>query len=111
MIFLGLAFEGQNVSYLVSLALAVAASTNFPLLILAMYWSGFTTKGAVIGGIVGLVTTLVLMVLGPAVWVGILGNSEPIFPSGYPALYAMVAAFTTMIGVSVLDRQEAAARP
>lgn len=108
-IFLGLAFEGQNVSYLVSLALAVAASTNFPLLILAMYWSGFTTKGAVIGGIVGLVTTLLLMVLGPAVWVGILGNSEPIFPSGYPALYAMVAAFTTMIGVSVLDRQEAAA--
>ncbi|NKB98063.1 MAG: cation/acetate symporter ActP [Pseudomonadales bacterium] len=109
-IFLGLAFEGQNVAYLVSLALAVAASTNFPLLILSMYWSGFTTKGAVIGGIVGLVTTLVLMVLGPAVWVGVLGNAEPIFPSGYPALYAMVAAFATMIGVSLLDRQVATAR-
>ncbi len=100
-IFLGLAFEGQNVSYLVSLALAVAASTNFPLLIFSMYWSKFTTQGAIWGALVGLSTTISLIVLGPAVWVGILGNAEPVFPSGYPALYAMVAAFTTMIVVSL----------
>ena len=102
-ILLGIAFEGQNVAYLVSLALAVAASTNFPLLILAMYWRGFTTRGAVWGGIVGLTTTIVLMVLGPAVWVKVLGFSEPIFPSAYPALYAMVAAFSVMVLVSLLD--------
>ena len=100
-IFLGLAFEGQNVAYLVSLALAVAASTNFPLLFLTMYWPGFTTQGAIAGGIVGLVTTIVLMILGPAVWVGVLGNPQPVFPSGYPALYAMTAAFATMIGISL----------
>lgn len=110
-IFLGLAFEGQNVAYLVSLALAVAASTNFPLLILAMYWSGFTTKGAIAGGVVGLVTTITLLILGPAVWVGVLGYAEPIFPSGYPALYAMVAAFTTMIGVSLATQESQAASP
>lgn len=102
-ILLGIAFEGQNVAYLVSLALAVAASTNFPLLILAMYWRGFTTRGAVWGGIVGLTTTIVLMVLGPAVWVKVLGFSEPIFPSAYPALYAMVAAFSVMVIVSLLN--------
>ena len=102
-ILLGIAFEGQNVAYLVSLALAVAASTNFPLLILAMYWRGFTTRGAVWGGIVGLTTTIVLMILGPAVWVKILGFAAPIFPSAYPALYAMVAAFSVMVIVSLLD--------
>ena len=104
-IFLGLAFEGQNVAYLVSLALAVAASTNFPLLILAMYWPGFRTSGAIAGGIVGLVTTMVLMILGPAVWVGVLGHDEPIFNSAYPALYAMIAAFSVMIGGSMLSRR------
>ena len=103
-IFLGLAFEGQNVAYLVSLALAVAASTNFPLLILTMYWPKLTTTGAVWGGIVGLVTTISLLVLGPAVWVGVLGEAAPIFPSGYPALYAMVVGFGTMIGVSLLTQ-------
>lgn len=106
-ILLGIAFEGQNVAYLVSLALAVAASTNFPLLILTMYWRGFTTQGAIWGGLVGLTTTISLMVLGPAVWVEILENEEAIFPSGYPALYAMVAAFTVMIGVSLLTKDSA----
>ena len=99
-ILLGLAFEGQNVAYLVSLALAVAASTNFPMLILTMYWPGLTTKGAIYGGLAGLFTTIILMVLGPAVWVAILGYQQPIFPSAYPALYAMVTAFAIMIGVS-----------
>jgi cation/acetate symporter len=106
-ILLGIAFEGQNVAYLVSLALAVAASTNFPLLILTMYWRDFTTQGAICGGVVGLVTTIVLMVLGPAVWVTILGFDEAAFPSAYPALYSMVAAFAVMIGVSLLTRGDA----
>ena len=103
-ILLGIAFEGQNVAYLVSLALAVAASTNFPMLILAMYWRGFTTQGAIWGGITGLATTIVLMVLGPAVWVEILGFRAPIFPSAYPALYAMTAAVSVMVLVSLLTR-------
>ena len=97
-------------AYLVSLALAVAASTNFPLLILAMYWKRFTTRGAIAGGVVGLVTTIALMVLGPAVWVGVFGFDAPVFGSAYPALYAMVAAISVMVVVSLLDRQPASMR-
>ena len=100
-IVLGWAFEGQNVAYLVSLALAVAASTNFPLLIFAMYWRRFTTRAAVAGGITGLVTTVSLVVLGPAVWVTVLGNAEPVFPSGYPALYSMGMAISVMVLVTL----------
>ncbi len=104
---LGLAFEGQNVAYLVSLALAVAASTNFPLLILAMYWERFTTRAAVLGGIAGVVVTLTLVILGPAVWVSVLGFAEPVFGSGYPALYSIATALAVMIGVSLLDPRRA----
>jgi cation/acetate symporter len=100
---LGVLFEGQNIAYLVSLTLAIGASTNFPLLILSMYWRGLTTRGAIIGGTVGLVTAIGLMVLGPAVWVGVLGNPAPLFPEAYPGLYAVVAAFATMWLVSRLD--------
>ena len=103
---LGIAFEGQNIAYLVSLTLAIGASTNFPLLILSMYWKGLTTKGAVAGGIVGLVTAVVLMVLGPAVWVAVFGNDQPIFPQAYPALYSVTLAFITMWAVSVMDSSE-----
>ena len=108
MIFLGLAFEGQNVAYLVSLALAVAASTNFPLLVLAIYWRRFTTRAAILGGIAGLVTTVTLTILSPAVWVTVLGNSEAVFPSPYPALYSMVAALSIMVLVSLFGPREPA---
>ena len=73
-----------------------------------MYWRGFTTRGALVGGSIGLITAVVLMVLGPAVWVGVLGNEKPVFPEPYPALYAIVAAFTFMIVVSRLDNSSQA---
>jgi cation/acetate symporter len=107
--FLGIAFERQNIAYLVSLTLAIGASTNFPLLILSMYWRGLTTKGAVAGGVIGLVAAILLMVLGPAVWVDVLGNEQAIFPQAYPALFSVSLAFFTMWLVSVLDNSEQAA--
>jgi len=67
-----------------------------------------TTKGAVSGGIVGLVMAIGLMMLGPAVWVDVLGNDQAIFPEAYPALYSVTAAFLTMIVVSILDRSKEA---
>jgi len=105
---LGFAFEGQNIAYLVSLTLAIGASTNFPLLILTMYWRGFTTRGAVMGGFVGLGSAILFMILGPSVWVDILGNENPIFPSAYPALYSVALAFFTMWLISKLDSSEQA---
>ena len=106
---LGIAFERQNIAYLVSLTLAIGASTNFPLLILSMYWQGLTTKGAVTGGVIGLVAAILLMVLGPAVWVDVLGNEQPVFPQAYPALFSVSLAFFTMWLVSIFDQSEQAA--
>lgn len=106
---LGMAFEGQNVAYMVLLAFAVAASVNFPVLILSLYWRRLSTRGAVAGGAVGLVSAVALMVLGPTVWVDVLGHAEPVFPYRYPALFSMLASFAVTIGVSLLDRSAAAA--
>ena len=107
---LGMAFEGQNVAYMVLLAFAVAASVNFPVLILSMYWRRLTTLGAVLGGATGLVTALVCVILGPTVWVETLGMEQAVFPYRYPALFSISAAFVVTIAASLMDRSERARR-
>jgi cation/acetate symporter len=73
-----------------------------------MYWKGLTTRGALIGGIAGLVSAVGLVVLSPAVWVKVLGNAEAIFPYDYPAIISMNVAFLfTWLG-SVTDRSQGA---
>lgn len=106
-IFLGIIFEQQNVAYMVGLAFAIAASVNFPILFLSMYWKKLTTNGAFYGGSIGLITAVTCMILGPTIWVDILGNAEAIFPYKHPALFSMTAAFTGIYVFSVIDsRQE-----
>ncbi len=105
---LGIAFEQQNVAYMVVLAFAVAASVNFPILFLAMYWRALTTRGAVIGGSIGLLTAFLCMLFGPAVWVETLGFEKAIFPYKYPALFAMLASFSSIMIISLLDNSEQA---
>ena len=83
-IIFGVAFENQNVAFMVGLAFAVAASANFPVLMLSMFWKGLTTRGAVAGGFAGLIGALVLIVLGPTVWVSVLHNDSPISPTATP---------------------------
>lgn len=100
---LGIAFEEQNVAFMVGLAFAIAASANFPVLFLSMFWSKLTTRGALTGGFLGLLTAVTLVVLGPIVWVDILGNEEAIFPSKYPALISVVVAFVGIWLFSILD--------
>ena len=107
---LGMVFEGQNVAFMVLLAFAVAASVNFPVLLLSMYWRRLTTRGAVAGGSVGLIVAVSCMVLGPTVWVEVLGNAQAVFPYKYPALFSMSAAFVVIIVVSLLDRSPRAAQ-
>jgi cation/acetate symporter len=109
-ILLGIVFEKQNVAFMVGLAFAVAASTNFPILILSMFWKGLTTRGAVIGGGLGLATAVTLTVLGPAVWVKVFGYAEPIFPYDAPGLFSMTVAFLGCWLFSVLDRSAQASR-
>lgn len=88
------------------MALGLAASANFPVLFLAIYWKGLTARGALIGGSVGLVSALALIVLGPEVWVRALGNPQAISPLEYPALISAPLAFVTAWLVSVLDPQK-----
>jgi cation/acetate symporter len=101
---LGIAFEKQNIAYMVGLAYAISASSNFPVLILALYWPGLTTRGAVTGGWVGLVSALVLTVLGPPVWVKVLGHAAPVFPLDPPTLVTLPLTFLTCVLVSLFDR-------
>ncbi|MEE3634911.1 cation acetate symporter [Pseudomonas defluvii] len=109
-ILLGILFEKQNVAFLVGLTFGIAASTNFPVLIMAMYWKDLTTKGALAGGFVGLFTALTLVILSPAVWVSVLGNAQAIYPYDHPALFSMPLAFLVIVLVSKLDRSAQAAR-
>jgi len=107
-IFLGIIFEQQNVAYMVGLAFAIAASVNFPILFLSMYWRKLTSNGAFIGGSIGLITAISCMIFGPTIWVDILGNSVAIFPYKHPALFSMSAAFIGIIVVSLLDKSKSA---
>ncbi|WP_345979179.1 cation acetate symporter [Sulfurimonas sp. HSL3-2] len=109
-IIMGIAFEKQNIAFVVGLAFAIAASANFPILFLSMYWKKLTTRGAVIGGSLGLATAVLLVILGPIVWVQILGNAEAIFPYKYPALFSVLVAFIGIYIFSVTDNSEAAQR-
>jgi cation/acetate symporter len=102
-IFLGIAFEKQNVAYMVGLAFAVAASANFPVLILSMYWKRLSTRGAVIGGFLGLIAAVVLTVLSKGIWVTVLGNPAAIFPYDNPALFSMPLAFLATWFFSITD--------
>jgi cation/acetate symporter len=109
-IFLGIAFEKQNVAYMVMLAFAIACSANFPVLLMSVMWKDCTTKGAVVGGFVGLIASAGLTILSPAVYEAVIGNpkgSAP-FPYGSPALFSMTAAFLTIWIVSKLDGSERA---
>ena len=105
-IYLGIIFQHQNVAFMVGLAFAIAASANFPLLLLSIYWKKLTTKGAVIGGSLGLLSAITLVILGPVVWVDILGNITPIFPYKYPALFSMSITFLIIWIISTLDKSK-----
>ena len=107
-ILLGILFEEQNIAFMVGLAFAIAASANFPVLFLSMYWKNLTTRGAFIGGLSGLITAIVLVVIGPIVWVEILGNESALFPYKYPALFSVSIAFMGIWFFSITDNSERA---
>jgi cation/acetate symporter len=103
-ILLGIVFEKQNIAFMVGLAFSIAASCNFPVLFLSMYWKNLTTRGALVGGSLGLLTALILTVLSPTVWVSVLGNAQAIFPYEYPALFSIIAAFIGIWFFSITDK-------
>jgi cation/acetate symporter len=107
-IFLGIAFKGQNVAFMVGLAFAIAASANFPSLLLSIFWKKFSTAGVVAGILTGVTLSVVLIILSPTVWVDIFKNPAPIFPWKNPALISMLASFIMAILVSLLTPEKEA---
>ena len=102
---LGIVFEKQNIAFMVSLAFAIAASANFPVLLMSVLWKGCTTRGAVIGGFLGLISSVALTVVSPAVWEATLGNPKgsALFPYASPALFSMTIGFVGIWLFSLLD--------
>jgi cation/acetate symporter len=103
-VLLAYAFESQNVAFMAGLALAVAASCNFPVLAMAIFWRGATTRGAVAGGLVGLTSSVLLVVFSRTVWVAVFHFAAAPFPYDNPALFSMPLAFLSIWIFSVTDR-------
>ncbi|MBP6008209.1 MAG: cation acetate symporter [Rhodoferax sp.] len=102
---LGIVFEKQNIAFMVSLAFAIAASANFPVLFMSVLWKDCTTKGAVIGGFLGLISSVGLTVVSPSVWEATLGNPKgsALFPYTSPALFSMTIGFVGIWLFSIMD--------
>ncbi|MDZ5458863.1 cation acetate symporter [Azohydromonas lata] len=109
---LGIVFEKQNIAFMVSLAFAIAASANFPVLFMSVLWKDCTTKGAVIGGFLGLISSVGLTVVSPSVWEATLGNPKGSawFPYTSPALFSMTIGFVGIWLFSILDRSAQATK-
>jgi len=105
-IVLGVAFENQNVAFMVGLAFVIAASANFPILLMSMFWGKMTTRGAVLGGALGLISAIALLILGPTVWKAVLGHPEAIFPYDNPGIFTIPLSFLAIWFFSITDNSE-----
>ncbi|SEE15053.1 cation/acetate symporter ActP [Bradyrhizobium erythrophlei] len=106
---LGVLFENQNIAFMVGLVFAIAASANFPVILLSIVWPDLTTRGAVSGSLAGLLASVGLVALSPGVWTAALKLGPAPFPYDNPALVSVPLAFAVSWAVSVLDRSAAAA--
>ncbi|HSV78193.1 MAG TPA: cation acetate symporter [Ramlibacter sp.] len=104
-VLLGIVFEKQNIAFMVSLAFAIAASANFPVLFMSVLWKGCTTRGAVIGGFLGLISSVGLTIVSPSVWEATLGHpaGSSLFPYTSPCLFSMTIGFLGIWVFSLLD--------
>lgn len=85
---LALALQGANIALLVALSFAIAASSNFPVILLTLFWEKFNSRGAIIGILVGIVSSVGLVMLGT----NVMGENAP-FPLGNPALVSVPIGF------------------
>ncbi len=107
-IILGILFEKQNVAYIVALTFSIAACSNFPILVLAVFWRGLTTRGAVLGGYTGILGSVGLLIIGPTVWSKVLNMGPAIFPYDYPTFVVLPAVLIVAWVASVTDKSASA---
>ncbi|HEY8887471.1 MAG TPA: cation/acetate symporter ActP [Gallionella sp.] len=105
-VILGIAFEKQNVAYIVALTFSIAACTNFPILVLSIFWRGLTTRGAVLGGYTGIFGSIGLLLIGPTVWTKVLDMGPAIFPYDFPTFVVLPAVLIVAYIASVTDGSE-----
>jgi len=103
-ILLGILFETQNVAFMVGLAFAIAASSNFPVLLMSIAWRKCTTRGATIGGFIGLVVASSWVILSKTVWVDVFGFANPITPFPNPGILSIPLAFAAIWFFSITDK-------
>jgi len=103
-VILGILFEKQNVAYIVALTFSVAACANFPILVLAVFWRGLTTRGAVLGGYTGIFGSIILLIIGPTVWTKVLNMGPAIFPYDFPTFVVLPLVLIVSYIASVTDR-------
>ena len=107
-ILLGLAFKGQNVAFMVGLAFAVAASGNFPAIVLSIFWRRCTTQGAVAAIATGTLASLLLICVSPTIQIDMLGAESAWFPLKNPAIVTIPLAFAAGIAISLWRPEKAA---
>ncbi|OIR19540.1 cation/acetate symporter ActP [mine drainage metagenome] len=107
-VILGIAFEKQNVAYIVALTFSIAACTNFPILVLSIFWRGLTTRGAVLGGYTGVFGSIGLLIIGPTVWTKVLAMGPAIFPYDFPTFVVLPTVLIVAYIASITDNSESA---
>jgi len=106
-ILLGILFQGMNVSFLVGLAFAVAASANLPAIIMILFWKKTTAKGITASIITGIVAAVGLILLSPDMFprYGLNPADAPI-PFSNPGIISIPLSFFTLVVVSLLTGQK-----
>jgi cation/acetate symporter len=104
--------SGLNVSFMVGLAFAIAASANFPALVMALTWRRFNTTGAVCGVAFGVLSAIFLIIVSPGVWPG--ADSETGSPIGWtlanPGIVSIPLGFAGCILGTLLSTERGAER-
>ncbi len=107
-IYLGIVFEGMNVSFLVGWAFALASSANLPAILMLLFWKKTTAKGVAASIGVGLVSAMGLILISPDMYIryGLLPTDAPISFNS-PALISIPLSFIALVVVSLLTQKDA----
>ena len=108
-ILLGILFKGMNVSFLVGLAFAIAASANLPAIIMILFWKKTTAKGVASSVVTGMVASLGIILLSPSMYAKYgLNPADAIFPIDNPGIISIPLSFIVLIAVSLMTQKKEA---